>query len=189
MSEASHVRKYLEEARESFGSIEAGVAEEAAILLHRVLAGGGKVLVCGNGGSAADASHFAGELVGRFRTGRNGLPAVSLSSDPAVITAIGNDFGFEHVFLRQVDSLGAPGDILMALTTSGTSENVVRASLLAREKGLKVIALTSAACGTAEWADLHWKASTAVTSHAQEQMLTILHAICHAVEVMLETRQ
>src|SRR4051794_32598553 len=105
---------------------------------------GHKVLLCGNGGSAADAQHIAAELVGRFVIERRPLPAIALTTDTSALTAIGNDYGYEHVFSRQVLALGSPGDVLVAITTSGTSKNVVAAAAAAREVGMKVIGLTGA---------------------------------------------
>lgn len=188
MSEKNPVGEYIHKAEESVSGMETRTAEKITEILLQTLQRGGKILVCGNGGSAADASHFAGEIVGRFRRERRGLPAISLSSDSSVITAIGNDYGFECVFERQVEALGNPQDILVALSTSGASSNVIRAAESAASIGMKVIAFTSASCTSADWADIHWRASSKETSHAQEQMIITLHGICHGLEVLLEER-
>lgn len=182
MFEKNPVARYLEAAASAAAGLGWETAWKITGLLHEALKRGNKILVCGNGGSAADGSHFAGELVGRFREERPGFAAISLSSDSAVITAIGNDYGFQRVYERQVESLGVPGDVLIALTTSGTSENIVQAARKASEKGMKVIAFTSASCSEAEWADVHWMAVSEETSHAQEQMIMTLHGICHGLE-------
>ena len=116
----------------------------AGELIAATLAAGGKVLLCGNGGSAADAQHIAAELVGRFVVERRGLPAIALTTDSSALTAIGNDYGYEHVFRRQVEALGRAGDLLIAITTSGTSKNVVAAADAARALGLRVVGLTGA---------------------------------------------
>lgn len=101
---------------------------------------GNKLFVCGNGGSASDSSHFAGEFVGRFEKERNALPAISLSSDLATITAVGNDYGFDYIFSRQIEGLGKEGDVLITLSTSGTSKNILEAHKKAKEMGIKVFA-------------------------------------------------
>jgi len=186
MSEKNPVESYIDEAVSSASGLEWETAWAITETLMEAIEKGGKVVVCGNGGSAADASHFAGELVGRFRRERPGLAAISISSDTSVITAIGNDYGFQHVFERQVEALGVPGDVLVALTTSGMSPNIVKAAEKASEKGMKVVAFTSVSCPKAEWADVHWVAPSEKTSHAQEQMIMALHSICHGLEVLLE---
>ncbi len=186
MAEKNTVAGYMERAVFSLEEMDCATVERIAGEISRVFAAGGKVLICGNGGSAADASHFAAELVGRFRRERRGLPAVALASDPAVITALGNDYGFESIFQRQVEALGRPGDILIALSTSGTSENVLRAAKRAGEMGLSVIAFTSASCGIVPWANIQWRSSSAETSHAQERMLVAIHGVCSGVEASLE---
>lgn len=116
--------------------------DSAAIDILSALRRGRKVLVCGNGGSAADAQHLASELTGRFRTHRRALPAIALSTDTSALTAISNDYGYDHVFARQVEALAVPGDVLVAISTSGGSGNVIRAAEEARRKACHVIALT-----------------------------------------------
>ncbi|MFA6619329.1 MAG: SIS domain-containing protein [Candidatus Neomarinimicrobiota bacterium] len=185
MYEKNPVAGYLEKAAAETAGLEWETAARIVDILAEAILGGSRILVCGNGGSAADSSHFAGELAGRFRMERRGFPVVSLSSDSAVITAIANDYGFEKVFERQVEALGSPGDVLIALSTSGTSSNIVRAAEKASEKGMTVIGFTSSLCTEALWADVHWRAVSAETSHAQEQMIITLHGICHGLEVLL----
>ncbi len=116
--------------------------EQAAALLIDCISSGGCIYLCGNGGSAADAQHIAAELVGRFLRERKGLPAVALTTDTSILTSVGNDYGFEKVFSRQVEALVGEGDVVWALSTSGTSKNVLAAAELAKEKGAKVLAFT-----------------------------------------------
>jgi len=160
---------------------------QAGELLVRVLAGGGQVLVFGNGGSAADAQHFAAELVGRFVRARRGWPAVALSTDTSVLTAVANDFGFETVFARQIEALGRPGDLAVGITTSGTSPNVVRALEAATARGLRTIALTGNDGGAAgRLAEVHVNVPAAVTARVQEAHMTVLHLLCACVDREVE---
>lgn len=177
------MKRYLEEARRNLEGFDLETLEKAARCIRDAMAGGGKVLVCGNGGSAGDASHLAGELVGRFRRERRALPALALTVDPSVLTAVANDYGYDKVFERQVEALGREGDVLLAITTSGCSPNIVAASVRARELGIKVIAFT-AADREAPWADVHWRAPSPLTSHAQEAMLVAFHGLCHWLETV-----
>jgi phosphoheptose isomerase len=160
----------------------AAIAQAAAVLRDAVLAGK-KVLLCGNGGSAADAQHIAAELVGRFVLERRPLAAIALTTDSSALTAIANDYGYEHVFARQVDALGAEGDVLVAITTSGTSKNVVAAAEVARTRGMKVIGLTGAK-GAAFVAscDAGIAVPSTVTARIQECHITIGHLLCEAVD-------
>lgn len=168
--------------RRSGPAVAAGVAH-AAMRLRDALAAGRKVLVCGNGGSAAESQHFAAELTGRFRRERQALPAVALTVDTSALTAIGNDYGFERVFARQVEAFGQPGDVLLALSTSGRSPNVVAAAEAARERGLAVIALTGAQPGPlGAVADEVVAVPEADTAHVQEVHLTLLHVLCDEIE-------
>ncbi len=155
----------------------------AGALIAETLAAGGKVLLCGNGGSAADAQHLAAELVGRFVVERRGLPAIALTTDTSALTAIGNDYGYEQVFRRQVEALGRPGDVLIAITTSGTSKNVVAAADAARALGLKVVALTGAR-GRAfvDACDAGVAVPSGDTARIQECHIAIGHAWCAQVD-------
>lgn len=156
----------------------------AAELLVRALAGGGQVLAFGNGGSAADAQHFVAELVGRYEAGRvrRALPALALSSDPSVVTAVANDAGFGQVFARQVEAFGRPGDVALAVTTSGTSANVRAGLETARRLGLGTIALTGRAAGVTVPADVHIAVPADRTPRVQEVHGTLLHILCELIE-------
>jgi len=162
--------------------LRAAVAEVAGFVTESIRAGG-KVLLCGNGGSAADSQHIAAELSGRFEMERRGLPAVALTTDTSALTSIGNDYGFEAVFSRQVEALGREGDVLLAYSTSGNSANCLRAVEKAREMGLRTVALTGRAGGAlAKAADITLKAPSDVTARIQECHAKIGHAICSVVE-------
>lgn len=144
----------------------------------------GCVFLCGNGGSAADAQHIAGEFVGRFRRDRRALPAVALSTDTSVMTCIGNDYTFEDIFIRQVDALVNPGDVLWAFSTSGTSKNIVSAASKAKEKGAKVIAFTGRPGSELEnISDITLCINSAITSSVQEIHQLAYHIICELVEI------
>jgi D-sedoheptulose 7-phosphate isomerase len=174
---------YLEAARAALAAIDPEPVAKAAELCLDCVMGGGKILFCGNGGSAADSQHFAGELVGRFRLERGAIPAIALTADTAVITSLANDYSFEMVFARQVEALGRAGDVLVAITTSGRSPNVLMAIEKAHGLGLRVVAFTGSSGGpAADAADVAVRAPSGETSHAQEALLVAGHAICAAVE-------
>ncbi|MBQ8465497.1 MAG: D-sedoheptulose 7-phosphate isomerase [Alphaproteobacteria bacterium] len=142
-----------------------------------------KVLIAGNGGSAADAQHFAGELVSKFYFDRPGLAAFSLSTDTSVLTAIGNDYGYDHSFERQIQANGKKGDVFIGISTSGNSKNIVLASQKAKEKGLSVISMVGEkACLLDDIADIVIKVPSSVTPTVQESHLMIYHMICAMVE-------
>ena len=142
-----------------------------------------RLLVFGNGGSAADAQHFAAELVGRFQRERRALAAVALTTDTSILTAIGNDYTYDRVFARQVEALGEPGDVAFGITTSGGSTNVIEAFRVAKARQLTTIALTGRDGGDAgRMADIHLNVPDPSTARAQEVHRTLLHAICEVVE-------
>jgi phosphoheptose isomerase len=144
---------------------------------------GGKVLVFGNGGSAADAQHVAAELVGRLERERDAIAAVALTTDTSVLTAVANDYSFERVFVRQIEALGRAGDVALAISTSGNSRNVVAAAEAARRSGLIVVALTgSDGGGLGRAADVHVNVPETDTARAQEVHRTLLHVLCELVE-------
>ena len=145
-----------------------------------------KLLICGNGGSASDSQHLASELVGRFEKNRQGFPAISLSNDSYSITAIGNDIGFQEIFSRQVESLGTNGDILLAISTSGTSENVINAVSMAKSKGIYCIALIGKDGGKLkDLVDLPILIDHKRTARIQEMHILIIHIICQLIEEKL----
>lgn len=191
---ALHLREWAAWAEAAQASA-AGPAGQLAGLLALVLRAGGKVLVCGNGGSAADSSHFAAELAGRFAVDRAALPALALSEPAALITAVANDYGFERVYARQVEALGAPGDCLLALTTSGRSANVAAAVRAAKALGMVVAALCGPDGMPAHLAgaiDLEVRAHRPSgpaagfqTPHVQEVHQAILHAVAAGIEAAL----
>ncbi|MDD5284785.1 MAG: D-sedoheptulose 7-phosphate isomerase [Desulfuromonadaceae bacterium] len=144
---------------------------------------GGKLLVMGNGGSAADSQHFAAEIVSRFRMERPGLPAIALSTDTSILTAIGNDYGFDVIFRRQVEALAMPGDVVVGISTSGNSTNVKRALELAREKGCRTIGLLGRdGGGIKDICDLALIVPCNDTPRIQEGHITIIHIVCDLVE-------
>jgi phosphoheptose isomerase len=158
----------------------------AAQAVRDAFAAGGKLLAFGNGGSAADAQHLAAELVGRFERSRDALAAVALTADASVLTSVSNDETFERVFARQVEGLGRPGDVAFAISTSGTSRNVVRAIEAARRRQLATIALTGRDGGDAgRAAAIHINVPDDSAARVQEVHRTIIHAICRLVETGL----
>lgn len=158
----------------------------ASDCLAESLFSGGKVLLCGNGGSAADTQHFAAELVGRFRQERNPLPAIALTTDTSILTALGNDYGFEMVFARQVAALGRTGDVLIAISTSGTSRNVLAAGQVAREKGMRVIGLTGGhPSPLAEMVDIVLVVPSEDTAQIQQSHTALLHLLCDSIECLM----
>ena len=157
--------------------------QRASSLLVNCLRRSGKILICGNGGSAADAQHFASEIVGRFLFDRPALPAVTLSADTSVMTSVANDYGYEAVFSRQVEALGDEGDILVGFTTSGGSPNILRAIEAARAKKMKTIAMVGPETNPVlDACDLCIAIPSQSTPRIQEMHTAILHAICEIVE-------
>ncbi|MGZ0165617.1 MAG: D-sedoheptulose-7-phosphate isomerase [Planctomycetales bacterium] len=155
----------------------------AAELVYESLKSGNKILACGNGGSAAEVQHFVAELVGRFLTEREPLAGIALTVDTSVLTAVGNDYGYEEVFSRQVRALGISGDVLLAISTSGRSPNVLKALAAARERGLVTIALVGAESSPElEACDLVITIPDPSTPRIQEMHLVVLHLICELVD-------
>ena len=161
----------------------------AADLLARMLKAGGKVLACGNGGSAADAQHFAAELLNRFEIERAPLAAVALTTDSSTLTSIANDYAYEQVFSKQVRGLGRRGDVLLAISTSGNSRNVIEAMQAAHQLGLHVVALTGAGGGKMAALvapeDVHICVPHKRTSRIQEVHLLVLHCLCDGIDFQL----
>ena len=153
------------------------------------LRSGGKVMACGNGGSAADAQHFAAELIGRFERERQELAAIALTTDTSILTAVGNDYSYDEIFSKQVRGLGKKGDILIGISTSGNSKNVVKAIEAAKKMGVKIIALTGNGGGKIasllDADDIHLCAPSTRTARIQETHLVLLHALCDGVDHLL----
>ena len=144
---------------------------------------GRKIIICGNGGSAADAQHIAAEFTGRFELERRPLPAIALTTDTSALTAIGNDYGFDEVFSRQIVALGNAGDTLIAITTSGNSANVIKCAESARKLGINVIAMTGSRGGNIDkLADITLKCMSERTANIQEGHIMLAHIICNLVE-------
>ncbi len=156
---------------------------EAAQICADALKNGKKVLLCGNGGSAADSQHIAAEFVGRFQIERKAMPAIALTTDTSILSAIANDYGFENVFSRQVEALGVSGDVLIGISTSGNSENVLRAITVAKDMGLKTISLTGKDGGKiALTTDVSLNIADNVTARVQEAHILIGHIICELTD-------
>ena len=153
------------------------------------LVGNGKILACGNGGSAADAQHFAAELVGRFEMERHGLAAIALTTDTSIMTAVANDYGFKASFERQVRALGQPGDVLLAISTSGNSPNVIGAIQAAHDNDLRIVALTGKGGGQIgemlRDSDIHICVPSDRTARIQEVHLLTLHCLCDGIDCLL----
>ncbi|MDP2318960.1 MAG: D-sedoheptulose 7-phosphate isomerase [Acidobacteriota bacterium] len=155
---------------------------QAAEAMVSALRQGHKILVFGNGGSAADAQHFVAELVGRYLVERRAWPAIALSTDTSILTALGNDYGFERVFARQIEAHGQAGDIALGITTSGNSPNVVRALEEANRRGLVTMALTGRGGAAGPMAAIHLAVDDDRTPRIQEVHITMLHILCEWVE-------
>jgi len=182
------MRAAIAEHRAALAALDGLLDELAAIAeaLADRCASGGCIYTCGNGGSAADAQHFCAELVGRYERERPALAAVALSTDTSALTAIGNDYGFERVFARQLEALGRPGDVAIGITTSGNSPNVLRAMDAATARGLVTVALTGRGGQAGAIAAHHVAVDEARTARVQEVHATVLHVICELVEIALE---
>jgi D-sedoheptulose 7-phosphate isomerase len=164
------------------------IARAAAVMTECLLADG-KILACGNGGSASDAQHFAAEMIGRFERERPELPAISLATDTSILTAIANDYDYSQVFAKQVRALGGTGDVLLAISTSGNSGNVVAAVGAAHERGMRIVALTGKGGGrigellTAK--DVHICVPHTVTARIQELHILAIHCMCDVIDANL----
>lgn len=180
------VTKQLQEHQALFQKIESELTAPIARLAERLIETfsiGNKLLIMGNGGSAADAQHFAGEIVSRFRMERPGLPAIALSTDTSIITAIGNDYGYERIFSRQVEALAAPGDAVIGISTSGNSPNVQRALEVARQAGCTTIGLLGKDGGSIKAVcDIPLIIPSHDTPRVQEGHITVIHILCDLIE-------
>ena len=189
MDHVSHLKQHFMEGIELRQRMAETMPREiarAGEALAQALKGGHKVLSCGNGGSAADSQHFAAEMVGRFERERPGLPGIALTTDTSALTAIANDYDFDRVFSRQVEALGQAGDFLLAISTSGNSNNVVEAIKAAHAKGLVVIALTGRDGGAMAKMlhpqDFHLNVAHPRTMRVQEIHLLAIHCLCEVVD-------
>ena len=183
---AAHFEEHVQVVRQCADEV-IPTADAITELLRTVLDQGGRIFVCGNGGSAADAQHFAAELVGRFERVRRSLPAMALGADPTLITALANDLGFEAIFARQVDALATAEDVLVVLSTSGESANAIAAAKAARSIGCPVVAMTGRgpnALGAV--ADVHLAVPSSIVARIQEVHGLVLHAIASALEADLD---
>ncbi len=158
-------------------------------IMVKALLDGHKIMSCGNGGSASDAQHFSSELINRFEVERPGLPAIALSTDTSVITSIANDYNYQEIFARQVKSLGLAGDVLLAISTSGNSRNVIQAVHAAHDRGLHVVALTGRQGGElAQYlteTDVEIRVPSDVTARIQETHLLVIHCLCDLIDYQL----
>ncbi|HEX5829179.1 MAG TPA: SIS domain-containing protein [Candidatus Limnocylindrales bacterium] len=185
---AQHLADHLA-AAEAMPALLPRIDEVARRLIH-AFERGGRLYTFGNGGSAADAQHLAGELIGRYKRERPPLPAVALSVDPSVVTCIGNDYGYEDVFARQVTALAGPEDVVAGFTTSGSSQNVVAGLAAAREAGATTVLFTGErGAGAAEYADLVLAAPSATTARIQEMHLLMLHLLSERVDAWAAERE
>jgi D-sedoheptulose 7-phosphate isomerase len=189
MDALQRIRSHFEESAALKRDAASGLAPDIARAAERMTAcllASGKLLACGNGGSAADAQHFAAEMIGRFERERPELPAIALTTDTSILTALANDYDFESVFAKQVRGLGHPGDVLLALSTSGNSANVVAAIAAAHERQMSVVALTGRGGGRIGELlgtdDIHLCVPHRVTARIQEVHLLIIHCLCDAID-------
>lgn len=167
---------------------QAAMIDAIAVQVRDTLLGGGKLYTAGNGGSATDAQHLAEELIARYRSNRRALPAIALTADSSVLTCIGNDFGYESVFSRQIEALVGPGDLLLVFTTSGNSPNILAALHTAKQRGGTTIALLGKDGGACRGlADFELIVASANTARIQEAHLQVLHYICEVVEAAVGT--
>jgi D-sedoheptulose 7-phosphate isomerase len=189
MDVARRIRMHFSDSAElklAAAEVMAPEIARASALMTDCLLADGKVLACGNGGSAADSQHFAAEIVGRFERERPGMPAIALTVDSSALTAIANDYDFDRVFSKQVEALGQPGDVLLGISTSGNSKNVVEAIRVAQAKGLAVIALTGRDGGAMAKMlrpdDFHLNVAHPRTMRVQEIHLLVIHCLCEVVD-------
>ena len=192
MNLASRIQKHFDDSAQTKLQVKDTLAQpiaDAAQALVTCLTNDGKILSCGNGGSAADAQHFAAELINRFEIERPALAALALTTDSSVLTSIANDYDYNQIFSRQVRGLGMAGDVLLAISTSGNSINVVEAIHAAHERGMRVIALTGHEGGTMgeilEADDIHICVNADRTARIQEVHLLALHCMCDAIDHLL----
>ena len=187
MSIQSEFQEHIELAQQTNLILSESISNVANECLSAI-SGGGKIILFGNGGSASDAQHIAAEFVGRYKKERNGLPAISLSTDTSALTAIGNDYGFERIFERQIQALGAPQDLAIAISTSGNSPNVLRGIRYAKTIGMKVIGFSGRDGGDMRnHCDLNLVVPSQITARIQEMHILIGHIICQIIDDGIES--
>lgn len=184
----SHFNESIAAKKQAMDVLSEPMADAVRLLFH-TLTEDGKILICGNGGSASDAQHFAAEMTGRFERERMELAAIALTTDTSALTAIGNDYGFDHIFSKQVRALGRAGDILLAISTSGNSSNVIEAIKTAQERDMKVLALTGKDGGKIAHLlrehDILLNVPHPRTARIQEVHILLLHTLCDCIDTML----
>lgn len=192
MDMTSHMTSHFDDAVDTLKASSRELAHPLSAAVEMVfgaLANNAKILACGNGGSAADAQHFIAELVGRFERDRLPLAGIALNTDTSILTAIGNDYGFDAIFQRQVNALGQPGDVLVAISTSGNSANVIAAIQAAHDREMSVIALTGKGgghiAGLLGEHDIHLCVPHDRTMRIQEVHIVLLHALCDGIDALL----
>jgi len=187
MSIQSEFQEHIELAQQTNLILSESISNVANECLSAI-SGGGKIILFGNGGSASDAQHIAAEFVGRYKKERNGLPAISLSTDTSALTAIGNDYGFERIFERQIQALGAPQDLAIAISTSGNSPNVLRGIRYAKTIGMKVIGFSGRDGGDMRnHCDINLVVPSQITARIQEMHILIGHIICQIIDDGIES--
>ncbi len=180
------IQGHQETFQKTFGPEQYEVLNKMSHAILQALKAGHKLFFCGNGGSASDSQHIAAEFVGRFEKDRKSMPAIALTADIAALTAIGNDFGFEKVFSRQIEGLGQKGDLLVVLSTSGRSPNILDVITQAKQQGILTLGFTGKDGGILKDAvDICFIAKSHKTSYIQEAYMTALHGICEVVETIL----
>lgn len=180
-----HIQRSIEAKRKLADAPQVALLQQAADLCIGALRQGNKVLLAGNGGSAADAQHIAAELVGRYRQERPALPAIALTTDTSALTAIGNDYGYERIFSRQLEALSKPGDVFIGISTSGNSANILAATDTAHELGVKVVGLTGHGGALADRADVVLCVESTYTATIQECHIMLGHILCALIETTL----
>ncbi len=179
-------KNHLEAIQKSFTPSQVKSLEAITRILLKSFKDGHKLLLCGNGGSASDSQHIAAEFVGRFHRERRALPAIALTTDSSILTAVANDYSYDDVFSRQVEALGQKGDVLIAISTSGNSRNVLKAVGKAKELGVITVGFTGADGGALKLeTDFVFRAGSTQTPHIQEVHITVLHALSEAIEEVL----
>src|SRR5579884_901002 len=191
VTRSDHLRRRVVQELEMSAKIREGLRNQANTIVEiakicaRTFERGGKILLCGNGGSAADSQHIAGEFVGRFGMNRRALPALALTADGSILTGIANDYGYADVFSRQLTAFARPGDIILAISVSGESESVIKAVRLAKRMGLVTVALTSSGGRLRLMADYCIQVGSRIVPRVQEAYLTVSHVICGLVEEIM----